>query len=675
MSVANQDGGGDGGRRVGAQYSRPDEVTAQSCLFPDAFLDMSNRDGVCRPVLVAACLLCAAHPLSAQTATPAGDRMSRLAEQLARGPNIAGYPTQERRLSLLLTELAAAGMDTSRTRFRAYVPHPRSSMLARVSPYPGELPMVELRVGDDSVTFGGIWPTMVTYTRAADVTGPVVYANRGTAADYRTLESLRVDPAGALVLARFGACAPWSLVAEAERRGALGLLLYTDPVDDGYVRGDFYPDGRMRHPDAMRRLSVRAEVGDPSAGGTLPESAMRLPRIPVASVGYKHANQLLQLLRAPNVPDSWQGGLPFRYHAGLGEVRARLVLDREQGDSGYKELANGFAVLPGATHPEELIILGAHHDAFGPGATDNGSGLVAAVEVAHRLAEARRRGWRPARTIVVALWDGSEWGQLGSEAWLAVQPDSALDRVVAYLDLERVAAGPSFVAQGSPLLEGALRAALEGLAMPHDSARSLLDAWRQTAAGRVVPAPGPSDGVLAHEGYGLPVLRVAFEGLDGVRHTGYDTYQYLRRFGDPGLRAHERIVEVLMRLVRRLDADGAAAYSVAALPAAVREVAAHDGLPMPPELQRVLEQVEAVPERARLGMERRLLGALDSRPLRWSRHLLFGTEGSCGDRAVALPRASDARGDVPRQQRAIAAAIGALRRLATPASGTARGTR
>ena len=44
------------------------------------------------------------------------------------------------------------------------------------------------------------------------------------------------------------------------------------------------------------------------------------------------------------------------------------------------------------------------------GADDPISGASSLMETARGLGELLKTGWRPSRTIILALWDGEEWG-------------------------------------------------------------------------------------------------------------------------------------------------------------------------------------------------------------------------------------------------------------------------
>src|SRR5262249_53670829 len=155
---------------------------------------------------------------------------------------------------------------------------------------------------------------------------------------------------GKIALVRYGRSYRGIKAREAEARGAVAVLLYSDPQDDGYVRGDVYPDGPMRNPDGVQRGSVYNGDGDPSTptwpsipgAHRLPEASMAIPRIPVIRRGYRNAALRLEPMKGLSVPQQWQGGLAFRYHIGAGEVTARVVLHRERAPKGYKRITDTF---------------------------------------------------------------------------------------------------------------------------------------------------------------------------------------------------------------------------------------------------------------------------------------------------------------------------------------------
>ena len=69
------------------------------------------------------------------------------------------------------------------------------------------------------------------------VVGPLVYAAAGREFDYDALARPHGDARRAIVLVRYGAEFRGGLAARAQRRGAIGVIFYNDPADDGFARG------------------------------------------------------------------------------------------------------------------------------------------------------------------------------------------------------------------------------------------------------------------------------------------------------------------------------------------------------------------------------------------------------------------------------------------------------
>jgi len=112
------------------------------------------------------------------------------------------------------------------------------------------------------------------------------------------------------------------------------------------------------------------------------------------------------------------------------------------------EARNVLAMIPGATRPDEYVIVGAHYDHLGMGgegslapdetavhngADDNASGTAAVIEAAHRILE----GPRPDRSIIFMAFTGEERGLWGSANWVR-NPTVPIEDVVAMLNLDMV---------------------------------------------------------------------------------------------------------------------------------------------------------------------------------------------------------------------------------------------
>jgi hypothetical protein len=78
---------------------------------------------------------------------------------------------------------------------------------------------------------------------------------------------------------------------------------------------------------------------------------------------------------------------------------------------------NAVAEITGAEKPDEVLMAGGHLDSWhaATGATDNAIGCAIMMEAARLL---KKSGYKPRRTIRVALWGGEEQGLLGSQAYV-----------------------------------------------------------------------------------------------------------------------------------------------------------------------------------------------------------------------------------------------------------------
>jgi N-acetylated-alpha-linked acidic dipeptidase len=366
------------------------------------------------------------------------------------------------------------------------------------------------------------------------------------------LDSMGVSMKGKIAIARYGRSYRGIKAREAEKHGAVGLIIYSDPADDGFVRGDVYPVGPMRPSQGIQRGSVMNPDGDPSTPGypstanakRIPLSQMDVPHIPVLPISYGNAAELLRGLTGKSIPQPWQGGLPFRYHVGPGPVQARMAVTTDATTNPYKEIWDTFGLVRGSEFPDEIVMIGGHRDAWGPGAADNVSGIVSVLEAARAIAEQVKAGKRPKRAIVFATWDAEEWGLLGSTEY--VEDDSLrLSRsAVAYLNQDDVAQGPNFSSGGSPSLRGLLRDVAKQVPDPSRQG-SVYDVWRKRAnlaADSLEPQMGDPGGGSDFAGFynhmGIPIADWGFGGPTGVYHSAYDSYHWMLKFGDPSFEVH-----------------------------------------------------------------------------------------------------------------------------------------
>ena len=76
---------------------------------------------------------------------------------------------------------------------------------------------------------------------------------------------------GKIVLVRYGKNFRGVKAHLAEEHGANGVIIYSDPEDDGFVKGPVYPNGPFRPADGIQRGSIQylwEYPGDPLTPGT-----------------------------------------------------------------------------------------------------------------------------------------------------------------------------------------------------------------------------------------------------------------------------------------------------------------------------------------------------------------------------------------------------------------------
>ena len=504
-------------------------------------------------------------------ARPDSARAEAHVRALAAETHVAGTAAQARTRDYVIAEMKKLGLQTESRAYRVWLPHATGVQVSVSRPRAGggmdtlALALAEPAVTGDATSRAGQYLTVNGSSAAGDASGEIVYVNYGLIEDYAQLDSMGVSVRGRVVLARYGRSFRGIKAREAEKRGAVALLIYSDPADDGFTRGDVYPEGPMRPPFGVQRGSVFNGTGDPSTPGwpsterarRLPLDSMGVPRIPVVPIGYGNAQLLLEGVRGADVPQTWQGGLAMRYHVGPGPARARVRVTTDQATDGFKTIWNTFGTIRGTEQPDELVMVGAHRDGWGPGAADNVSGTVSVLEAARAVMEEAKAGRAPKRTIVFATWDAEEWGLVGSTEY--VEDDSLrLSRhAVAYLNQDVAASGPNFGGGGSPSLRATLRDVARAVPDPSGEG-SVYSVWRRRAAvpDSAEPTMGDPGGGSDFAGFynhlGIPIADWGFGGAGGVYHSQYDSYDFVRRFADPGFRYHAAAARVNAALLLRL---------------------------------------------------------------------------------------------------------------------------
>src|SRR6202522_736204 len=347
----------------------------------------------------------------------------KLAEEhlriLTQAPHMAGTVEDKETAEYVAKKFREAGLDTEIVEYKVWMNYPAEIRVDMTAPEGVEMhgPHREHVDGDPLpddrrviMPFNGMSPS-------GDVEAEVVYANYGSPADFDKLKEMNVDVRGKIVVVRYGENFRGVKEFVAQERGAAGVIIYSDPKDDGYYRGDAYPKGPWRPASGVQRGSVGFMFqfpGDPTTPGvastpTLPDAkrippsaSEQLPKIPVTPLSYADASPILEHLGGPQSPREWQGALPFTYHVGPGASKGKIHLKQ---DYKFRIIWDVIGKVKGTSSPDEWVVAGNHRDAWVFGAVDPNSGTAAMLETVHGLGELLKSGWKPKRTIVIGSWD------------------------------------------------------------------------------------------------------------------------------------------------------------------------------------------------------------------------------------------------------------------------------
>jgi len=416
---------------------------------------------------------------------------------------------------------------------------------------------------------------------SCDLTADAVYVNYGRPEDFKKLDDLHISVAGKIVLVRYGMNFRGVKVYLAQQRGAVGVIIYSDPADDGYFQGDKYPHGPWRPDTGVQRGSVQfmfkypgdATTPDEASTPGLSESrrlplsqVSSLPTVPSMPLSYRDAAPMLDNLGGPVAPREWQGALPFSYHvggAGLMKIHMRLKMDFAQ-----RTVWDVVGKIPGRELPDEWVVAGNHRDAWVFGAVDPGSGTVAMLEAVHGIGGLLAQGWRPRRTIYFCSWDAEEEGLIGSTEW-AEDHAKQLSHAVVYINTDAAVSGPRFEASAVPSLKQFVREVTMEVASPKGG--SVYEQWKlaqaETGARRHNEGQGGGEVRVGDLGsgsdytpflqhLGVPATDVGSSGPYGVYHSAFDNYAWFVMNADPSFVYEQQMARVYgLEALHMADAD------------------------------------------------------------------------------------------------------------------------
>ncbi|KAI5194537.1 glutamate carboxypeptidase 2 [Aureobasidium subglaciale] len=405
------------------------------------------------------------------------------------------------------------------------------------------------------------------YSKQGNVTGHLVYANGGSREDFKRLKDMGVDLNGAIVLVRYyhTEADRGMKVKAAEMAGAAGCLIYSDPKEDGFLKGAVMPDGPWRPRDSVQRGSVALSslvVGDPLTPGyastkdakligEIDGNITGLPQIPSLPLAWRDAQHLLMALKGhgQKVPSDWEGGVPDVEWWTGDKKSPEVRLVNENSISAKQQIWNVHGLVQGMETPGKKLIVGSHRDAWCFGSVDAGSSQAVLMEVVTIFGDLIKLGWRPLRSIEFVSWDAEEYNFVGSTEFVEDNMDYLRKNGVGYLNVDVGVSGSEFRVAGSPVYKKALMHVLDRVSDPYKNVtlRQLFDERHQKIEG----LGAGSDYVPFQDMAGTSSLDFGFEGEENgyPYHSCYETFEWMTKYGDPDFQYHKTLATVWALLI------------------------------------------------------------------------------------------------------------------------------
>lgn len=228
---------------------------------------------------------------------------------------------------------------------------------------------------------GGLTAELVFVPFAQPESGEMIFSHRAMAGDYTG-----IDVQGKVVITQDGGP---DGIRRAQERGAAGHI-HIWPSDENVVH---------------------EMIGTSVWGTPTPESAKRLPNIPVLGVSNADGNRIAEQLENRKITVRLESNVKTEW------MRIPLVT----------------SYIPG-TESEDFLLVGAHIDSWYEGITDNATGDVALIEMArvlHGYKDQLKKGVR------FAWWPGHSTGRYSGSTWYAdVYFRELRDHALGYLNID-----------------------------------------------------------------------------------------------------------------------------------------------------------------------------------------------------------------------------------------------
>uniref|UniRef100_UPI00358FB841 transferrin receptor protein 2-like isoform X3 n=1 Tax=Myxine glutinosa TaxID=7769 RepID=UPI00358FB841 len=408
--------------------------------------------------------------------------------------------------------------------------------------------------GRSNVVFTSTEQAFCPYSASGSVEGPLVYAYYGLAGDYDKLAGLGVTLNGSIVLIREGKSSYSEKVWLVQEKGALGVLIYPDPMDRPGLEYDDTISGHVHY-----GLGDPYSPGFPSLNNTQfpPVQASFLPHIPAMPISQRAAHSLMGATAGQGAPSDWMGSLVGGYQLGGvmadGVVAVRLSVNMHLLP---RQLHNVIGILPGTMEPDRYVLMGARRDSLGsPGVARSAAGTASLLQLARIIGNITQNGLRLRRSLIFMSWDGGEFGAVGATEWVEGFLSILRMKAITYVDLDSVALGQDELEVWcSPLLGQMLDGVIRRVHLAREHLKSHVDDWYNITYRRI---PDSSAFLPFIAIAGVPSVQFGFTkgygkvyAMEGSQRDNQDFFQQYEL-----ARAHRAATKLAGHVVLKLTAS------------------------------------------------------------------------------------------------------------------------
>lgn len=492
--------------------------------------------------------------------------MKERLEYLSSMPHLAGTAGDLTLAKYFEQELYSFGMkQVGLSEHSAYITYPNETESAIQLQLLGDNPYTASMKEDlmyESPTNGHTQPRPFhAFSASGEVQGSLVYVNYGTKQDFEVLAKLGISTEGCILIMKNGKMAAGLKAKLAEEHGAVGVITFSDRQDPTlplWPQGPDYPAGAVERNSMAITALYPGDLLSPEFSSFLDHrsigdnSIINLPKIPVVPVSWNEVKPFLDALKGlgtemigSDVPhlDGWWSGNQSSPEARL--VNYPVIKRRHP-------IWNIIGKLEGREQRDLAIVVGAKRDSWCYGAVGTMSGTTVLLEVARVFTlMSSKLNWMPLRSIYFASWDGGDQNLAGTTEWVEYNADGLRAKGVVYINLDDAISGNEIEVKGHPMLQTVMKHVLDQVTDPISN-QTIGLGW---STADMKPFDEANDCLPFTAYAGMPSIQLSFKGKPYPKHSCFDSFEWMKTYGDPTFEYHRTMVDIVSKLLLRMAND------------------------------------------------------------------------------------------------------------------------